>query len=313
MMRSSRRWSSASAPESASKISPFTASTAPQHALAAVAVLVAVAPLHRLVGAGRGAGRHGGAAQRAVLQHHVHLDGRIAPAVEDLAREDVDDLGHGALQLILGEARGLAGAAGRGQPAVERPGARTSAASATGGRGRCRLQVDVVRPLHAAGVVFDVAWVQGCVRRMHVRRSDAEIVRGDGHVHGRAVDRARGVMNRAAARRRGCGVCLRDGAHTSRLCSSAAAMKLANSGCGANGRLFSSGWNCTPMNQGWSVALDDLGQHAVGRDAGHLQAGALERLAIADVDLVAVAVALADRGRAVDLARPCEPGVSTAS
>ena len=38
--------------------------------------------------------------------------------------------------------------------------------------------------------------------------------------------------------------------YTSRLCSTAAAMKLLNRGCGANGRLFSSGWNCTPTNQG---------------------------------------------------------------
>jgi hypothetical protein len=29
-------------------------------------------------------------------------------------------------------------------------------------------------------------------------------------------------------------------------------MKPANSGCGSNGLLFSSGWNCTPMNHGWS-------------------------------------------------------------
>src|SRR5690606_30700885 len=42
-------------------------------------------------------------------------------------------------------------------------------------------------------------------------------------------------------------------AHTSRLCSTAAAMKLANSGCGSNGRDFSSGWYWTPMNQGWSA------------------------------------------------------------
>lgn len=35
-----------------------------------------------------------------------------------------------------------------------------------------------------------------------------------------------------------------------RLCLSAALMKLANSGCGSNGRDFSSGWYCTPMNQG---------------------------------------------------------------
>ena len=40
--------------------------------------------------------------------------------------------------------------------------------------------------------------------------------------------------------------------HTSRLCSIAASMKLAKSGCGSNGRLFNSGWYWTPMNQGWS-------------------------------------------------------------
>ena len=38
--------------------------------------------------------------------------------------------------------------------------------------------------------------------------------------------------------------------HTSRLCFTAASMKLANSGCGSNGLLLSSGWNCTPTNQG---------------------------------------------------------------
>ena len=39
-------------------------------------------------------------------------------------------------------------------------------------------------------------------------------------------------------------------AYTSRLCSTAAAMNDLNSGCGSNGRDFSSGWYCTPMNQG---------------------------------------------------------------
>lgn len=38
--------------------------------------------------------------------------------------------------------------------------------------------------------------------------------------------------------------------HTSRLCSTAAAMKPRNRGCGSKGRLFSSGWNWTPTNQG---------------------------------------------------------------
>jgi len=44
--------------------------------------------------------------------------------------------------------------------------------------------------------------------------------------------------------------CANGRAHTNLLCALAASIKLANSGCGSNGRLFSSGWNCTPMNQG---------------------------------------------------------------
>ncbi len=46
--------------------------------------------------------------------------------------------------------------------------------------------------------------------------------------------------------------------------------------------------------------LDDLRQHAVGRHAGEAQARLLQPVLVVDVDLVAVAVALADRGRAVD-------------
>ena len=65
------------------------------HALAAEARLVAVAQLHGLVGAGRGARRHRGAATGVVLEDHVDLDGRIAAAVEDFAGVDVDDGGHG--------------------------------------------------------------------------------------------------------------------------------------------------------------------------------------------------------------------------
>ena len=54
--------------DSASKISPLTASTALQHALAEVALRVAVAQLDGLMRAGRGAGGHRRATQRAVLQ-----------------------------------------------------------------------------------------------------------------------------------------------------------------------------------------------------------------------------------------------------
>ena len=84
-----------------------------QHALAEIALLVAVAQLHRLVRAGRGARGHRRAAARAILQHHIDLDGRIAAAVEDLAADDVDDGGHGAspaCALRPGRAHGKLGA-----------------------------------------------------------------------------------------------------------------------------------------------------------------------------------------------------------
>ena len=66
-----------------------------EHALAVVAALVAVAQLDRLVGAGRGARGHGGAAERTVLEKDIDLDGGVAAAVENLAGGDVGDRGHG--------------------------------------------------------------------------------------------------------------------------------------------------------------------------------------------------------------------------
>ena len=54
----------------------------------------AVAKLDRLMRAGGGAGRNRGAAHRAVLQHDVDFDGRVAAAVQNLAADDVDDGGH---------------------------------------------------------------------------------------------------------------------------------------------------------------------------------------------------------------------------
>ena len=66
-----------------------------QHALAEVAALVAVAQLDRLVRAGGGARGHGGAAEGAALQDDVDLDRRVAAAVENFARVDVSDHGHG--------------------------------------------------------------------------------------------------------------------------------------------------------------------------------------------------------------------------
>src|SRR6266566_1354158 len=47
--------------------------------------------------------------------------------------------------------------------------------------------------------------------------------------------------------------------------------------------------------------LDDLRQDTVGRHAGEAQPGRFEGIATGDVDLVAMAVPLADMGRAVDV------------
>ncbi len=60
-----------------------------QNPLAEVFRLVAVAKFPGLVDAGAGAAGHGGAAERAVGQFHVDLDGRIAAAIEDLSGADV--------------------------------------------------------------------------------------------------------------------------------------------------------------------------------------------------------------------------------
>ena len=68
-----------------------------EDALAAEARLVAVAQLDRFVGAGRGAGRHRRAPDRAVGEDDVDLDRRIAARVEDLARVDEVDEGVHAL------------------------------------------------------------------------------------------------------------------------------------------------------------------------------------------------------------------------
>src|SRR5919112_321581 len=58
-------------------------------------MVVAVAQLERLVLAGAGAARHRRASRDATLERDVGLDGRVAAAVEDLTRADVDDGRHG--------------------------------------------------------------------------------------------------------------------------------------------------------------------------------------------------------------------------
>ena len=64
------------------------------HPLAQVALLVAVADLHRLALAGGGSGRDGRAPHGPALEHDLDLDGGVAAAVEDLTREDGIDGGH---------------------------------------------------------------------------------------------------------------------------------------------------------------------------------------------------------------------------
>ena len=78
------------------------------------------------------------------------------------------------------------------------------------------------------------------------------------------------------------------------LCRWLASTKLANSGCGLSGFDLNSGWNCTATNQGWSVQLDDLDELAVRRSSREPQAlGGQDRLVQA-VELVPVAMPLAD-------------------
>ena len=91
--RSRPAWSAASRPRDRRGDLALDVRDRLRHALAAVG-LPAVAKLDGLVDAGRGAGRDRGPAERARLEPHVDLDGRIAARVEDLAGVDVGDGGH---------------------------------------------------------------------------------------------------------------------------------------------------------------------------------------------------------------------------
>ena len=90
------RWSVASTPTTASRISLVHVVDGLGDALAAVA-RVAVAELDRLVGTGAGPARHGGPAARARDELDLHLDGGVAAGVEDLPADDVLDKGHDAV------------------------------------------------------------------------------------------------------------------------------------------------------------------------------------------------------------------------
>src|SRR5699024_7516006 len=56
--------------------------------------LVVAAKLHGLMRTGGRSGRHGGTAERAVVQKHLHLDGGVASRIEDLPGSDLLDKRH---------------------------------------------------------------------------------------------------------------------------------------------------------------------------------------------------------------------------
>ena len=83
-------------------------------ALATEAV-AAVAQLHRLVRPGAGAARDRGPAPGPAQQLDLHLDGGVAPGVQDLSGVDVDDAAHGP-PLALRLSRGRCGRCDEGSP-----------------------------------------------------------------------------------------------------------------------------------------------------------------------------------------------------
>ena len=68
-----------------------------QDALAFISCLVIVTELEGLVLARAGAGRHGHASPRAVVEEYVHLDGRVSPGVQDLSAYYLRNLCHDAV------------------------------------------------------------------------------------------------------------------------------------------------------------------------------------------------------------------------
>ena len=91
----------------------------PSHPLPAVAG-AAIARFHRFMGAGRGTGRNGGAAESAVLEPHVDFDRGVAAAVQNFAGGNVDDRCHWKLRGgddgFLGDGPAFSNASGRLKP-----------------------------------------------------------------------------------------------------------------------------------------------------------------------------------------------------
>ena len=79
-------------------------------ALAEIALLVAVAQFEGFIGAGRGAGGHGGAAEDAAGEDDIGFEGGIAAGIQDFAGMDGGNVEHGIFSCrlfkVLGSARG---------------------------------------------------------------------------------------------------------------------------------------------------------------------------------------------------------------
>ena len=68
-----------------------------QHALAEVALHVAIAQFDRFARTGRRAGRHRRAAHHARLQQHIAFDGRIAARIDNFTADNINDSTHGSV------------------------------------------------------------------------------------------------------------------------------------------------------------------------------------------------------------------------
>ena len=70
-----------------------------EHALAAIALFVAIAEFHGFVSPGGSAGWHGRTAEGTIFENDVHLNGWVAAAVKNFASGNVKNGGHGALRM----------------------------------------------------------------------------------------------------------------------------------------------------------------------------------------------------------------------
>ena len=183
--RASSRWSTSRCSEASKPRSSGAdrverrRSTALLHALAAVA-LAAVAQLDRLEGAGGRAGGDRCAADGAVVEGDLDLDGGVASRVEDLASADCLDGRHGVLLVGGGcgsfahPSGGIGADPGRARPATRRDRAmvdvrrtcqdgrltgmaRTDSGSSCGGPGGAGVRHGLADDYDQSGVAFFVA------------------------------------------------------------------------------------------------------------------------------------------------------------